>query len=260
MYDILMVNPGVTLPTRGRPTSVKHVHPFKRGMMLAPSSVLELLRGNHQIHGEAEGVFYSGNNFVFPTPAGLQSFISTLGLGRLDVLRSLTFFYKEGRVGNKPDGLTLMEATLSTLRLLRGLRKLRILVAEPDLTNHHPWTPVPSDMDWTECYPAQLEGASFLFEFRNLDDFQVFGPHTVRRQEHTGPRYAATVERLDAVFRHFNHGLRLAQKGRIFSELYTNKDWADEERWPALGTETSTCGLTKGCSCGQSSDDEDFLE
>ena len=257
---MLMAIPGITLATRGRPTSVKHIHPYKKGVRLAPPSVLDLLRVNHQIHDEAEGVFYSRNDFVFPTPAGVQSFVSTLGLGRLDVLRSLTFFHKEGQVGNKPDGLTLMEATLSTLRLLRSLRKLHILVAEPDLPRGRLWTPVPSNMDCTECYPAQLDGASYLFKFRNLDDFQVFGPHTVRRQDHSGPRFAAAIKQLDAVFRHFNHGLRLAQKGQIFPELYTMKHWADMGDWPALGTESFTCGLTKGCSCGQNSDGGDLLE
>ena len=65
----------------------------------------------------------------------------------------------------------------------------------------------------------------------------------------------AGVKRLDAIFRHFNYGLRLAQKGRVVSELYTNEDWADEEDWPALETETSICGLSRGCLCGQSSDE-----
>lgn len=257
---MLMAIPGITIPTRGRPTSVERIHPYKRGIQLAPPSVLGLLPVNHQVHDEAEGVFYSRNDFVLPTPAGVQSFVSTLGLGRLDVLRSLTFFHKEGQVGTKLDGLTLMEATLSTLRFLRSLRKLHILVAEPDLPRHALWKPVPRNMDCTECYPAQLDGASYLFKFRNLDDFQVFGPHTVRRQEHIGGEFVAGLERLDAVFRHFNHGLGLAQKGQIFSELYKNKHWADEEDWPALGTVISTCGLTKGCSCGQNSDDGDLSE
>ena len=255
VYDMLMANPGVTFPDRGRPTSVKHLHHSKRSVVLAPSSVLDFLCVSRQVHDEAEGVFYSRNDLVFTTPAGLQSFISTLGPRRLDALRSLTFFYKESRVGNKADGLPLMEATLSILRFLRGLRKLHILVPEPE-PPHGRWKPVPHDLDWTQCHPAQLEGASYLFKFRNLEDLQVFGPHSVRRQDHTGEDVVAGVKELDAIFRHFNHGLRLAQEGRIFSELYMNESWADRGRWPALGTETSICGPRNGCLCGMSSDDD----
>jgi hypothetical protein len=222
--------------------------------VLAPPSVLDLLCVNHQIHNEAEGVFYNRNDFVFPTPAGLQSFVSTLGFRRLDALRSLTLFYKEGRVGNKPDGLPLMEATLSTLRFLRGLRKLHVLVTEPETSRHLPWSPNLGNIDCAECNPARLDGAGYLFKFRNLEDLQVFGPHTVRRQEHTGVNAVTAVKRLDAVFRHFNHGLQLAQKGQVFSELCTDQNWVEKREWPALGTETSICGLRKGCLCGQSSD------
>jgi hypothetical protein len=62
--------------------------------------------------------------------------------------------------------------------------------------------------------------------------------------------------RLDAIFEHFNHGLRLAQQGQIYPELYTNRHWAQEEKWPALGTQYATCGLSAGCLYGKTTDGE----
>jgi hypothetical protein len=260
VYEMLMANRGVTFPTRGRPTSIQYLHHAKRSIVLASPSVLDLLCVNRHVHDEAEGVFYSRNDFVFTTPAGVQSFVSTLGMRRLDALRSLTFFYKEGRVGNKPDGLTLMESTLSTVRLLRGLRKLHVLVPEPEMRGNRYWTPALQNSDDEECCPPELDGASYMFKFRNLEDIQVLGPHTVKEQDHTGVDDVEGFKRLDAIFRHFNHGLRLAQKGQVFSELYSDKAWTNKRDWPALGTEISTCGPRKGCLCGQSSDNGDPAE
>lgn len=216
--------------------------------MTAPNSVLDILCVNRQVKDEAEGIFYRQNDLVFQSPARLQTFLSTLGMRRLGALRSLTFFYNESQVKTATYRLDFMEATISTLRLLRGLRKLRVLIKQPS----YQWKPVLTSLGYAECHPARLDGLDALFKFRDLEDLQVLGPHTVNMLCHTGLRVVGGVKRLDAIFRHFNHGLRLAQKGQIFPELYLNKDWADEETWPALGTETSLCGRTKGCSCEQS--------
>lgn len=110
VYELLMANAGVTFPKKSRPTSVVHVHPSQKKTASVPHSALDLLCVNHQVRYEAEGVLYSRNDLVFRTPASLQKFISTLGWRRIDALRSLTFFYKDGQVG---DSLTHMEATLS---------------------------------------------------------------------------------------------------------------------------------------------------
>lgn len=256
MYDLLLGNVGVTFPNKGLPTSIEHVQYSRRSKVTAPHSVLDLLGVNRQIHDEAEGIFYRQNDLVFRSPARLQTFISTLGNRRLDALRSLTFFYTESQAKTTTYRLDFMESTISTLRLLRGLRKLHLLIKQP---SYH-WKAVLTDLDHAECHPARLDGISGLFKFRNLEDLQVLGPHTVNRKRYNEMSVVAGVKRLDGIFRHFNQGLRLAQKGQIFSELYTNKDWADKESWPALGTETSTCGRMKGCSCGQSGDDEKSVE
>jgi hypothetical protein len=55
-------------------------------------------------------------------------FISTPGVQRADALRNVTLLYEDGPVGSKTERLTLMQSTLSSLRFLRGLRKLHILV------------------------------------------------------------------------------------------------------------------------------------
>jgi hypothetical protein len=174
-------------------------------------------------------------------------FISTPGVQRADALRNVTLLYEDGPVGSKTERLTLMQSTLSSLRFLRGLRKLHILV--------------PHSYFWDRSSPTRMEGVEYLFKFRKLEDVQVLGPHTGRRQDPTGPAaVVACAKRLDVIFRHFNYGLQLAQEGQVVSELYTNEVWADKEEWPALGTETSSCGRTKGCSCGQSSNGEERLE
>lgn len=247
---------GVTFPDKCHPTSVERAHHSRRSKVTAPHSVLDILCVNRQIHDEADGIFYRQNDLVFQSPARLQTFISTLGMRRLDALRSLNFFYTESQARTATYRLDFMEATITTLRLLQGLRKVHVFIKQP----RYSWTPVLEDLGHAECHPARIDGINALFKFRNLEDLQVLGPHTVNGQLHTGVRVVEGVKRLDAVFRHFNHGLRLAQKGHIFSELYKNKDWADEEYWPALGTETSTYGLSKGCSCEKSSDDDESGE
>jgi hypothetical protein len=65
------------------------------------------------------------------------------------------------------------------------------------------------------------------------------------------------LRQVDAVFKHFNHGLRLAQQGQVISELYTNIDWDREEEWPALGTKMSVCGPERGCLCVPDSDEDE---
>lgn len=65
------------------------------------------------------------------------------------------------------------------------------------------------------------------------------------------------LEQVDAAFKHFNHGLCLAQRGQIISELYANEDWDVEEVWPALGTTMSVCGSEKGCFCASGIDDDE---
>ena len=254
-----MTSSGATFLEKGRPTSVECLPSSKRSRAIAPHSVLDLLCVNRQIHDEAETVFYRQNDLVFPSPARLQNVISSLGLRRIDALRSLTIVYKGAQVGFPTDGFTLMETTLSTLRFFRGLRKLHVLITEP-YNRGRGWSPHLYELNHNECHPARLDGASYLFKLRNLDDLQVFGPHTKKNRHDDDPNSVEGVRRLDARFRHFNHGLRLAQKGQIFTELYTNKDWADKRIWPALGTATSICGTSKGCSCGQSSDDGDLSE
>jgi hypothetical protein len=249
---MLLGNVGVTFPDKSHPI----LFGSRRSKITEPHSVLELLCVSRQIHDEARGIFYSQNDLIFQTPARLQTFISTLGNERLHALRSLTFFYTASQTKISSYRLDFMEATLSTLRLLRGLRKLHVLIKVPG----YYWKPVLTDLDHAECHPARLDGIDALFKFRNLEDLQVLGPHNVNRQRYSGARLVEGMKRLDAIFRHFNHGLCLAQKGQIFSELYKNKNWADDDEWPVLGTETSTCGLTKGCSCGQSSDGGGVVE
>lgn len=187
---MLMGNVGVVFPDKCVPTSVEHVHHSKRSKVVAPHSVLDILCVNRQIHDEAQGIFYRQNGLVFQSPARLQTFISTLGLRRLDALRSLSFFYTESQAKTATYRLDFMEATISTVRLLRGLRKLHVLIKQP----RYFWTPVLTGLSHAECHPARLDGLDALFKFRNLEDLQVLGPHTVNRLHHTGVKYAAGIQ------------------------------------------------------------------
>ena len=213
MYDLLMTKSGATFPDKGRPTSIECVRSSRRSGAVAPNSALDLVCVSRQMHDEADTIFYRQNNLVFPSFVRLQNFISTLGLRRIDALRSLTFVYKESQVGIPSDGFTLMESTFSTLRLLRGLRKLHILTTAPNNSRRY-WSPVLGELNNKECHPARLDGASHLFKFRNLEDLRLFGPHTERKENNISVEAVKGVKRLDAIFRHFNHGLQLAQEAR----------------------------------------------
>jgi hypothetical protein len=99
--------------------------------------------------------------------------------------------------------------------------------------------------------------AKTLFSFRDLTDIKVFGPQAAAKWTRRGGQHDPSVlSRLKAIFRHFNHGLRLAQRDQIFPDLYTNEGWAQEEQWPALGTQHAICGLSAGCLCVETTNGE----
>jgi len=105
--------------------------------------------------------------------------------------------------------------------------------------------------------PPLISGAKALFSFRNLAELRIHSPYPARHYREDGPEVTAALKQVDAAFRHFNHGLRLARMGQIFHELYTNVDWDNEEEWPSLGTRYSTCGYEEGCLCVPDSDDDE---
>lgn len=247
---------GTMFPRDGDPTSITSLHYRKRASVPVPRSALSILLVNHQTNKEAYGLFYSHNDLAFATPIRLQAFILSLGHDRLDCLRSLTFFYKKGATS---DGLSFMDTILSTLRLLRGLRKLHILIPWSSFYSRTPEGAF-SVLQESEANPARLSGAKTLFTFRKLNDIKVLGPTTVTEYAKAAPYVVTAVKRSDAIFRHFNYGLRLAQKGRIFHELYSDTNWVNEEAWPALGTQTSVCRSETGCVCGQKGDGEGSSE
>lgn len=250
VYCMFLVNEGATFPRSGDLTSVTSVHHLKRASAQVPNSALDILLVNRLVHREAYPLFYSKNDLAFATPMRLQRFMLSLGHERLGCLRNVTLFHRRGPT---EEGMTSMDTVLCTLRLLTGLRKLHILVPPPfrDFMDIYS---LPEVLRCSEANPAVLAGMKTLFSFRNLTDIRVFGPHAVTKytkkyfQSHLDA--AAALKRLDAIFRHLNHGLRLAQKGQIFTELYTDQNWTTAIVWPALGTETSVCGPEAGCLCG----------
>jgi hypothetical protein len=251
---MLLVYPGATFPFPGEPTSVECARRSNTVFTQASHFALAITCVNRQIQREAYAFFYSQNDLVFAEPVRLQTFLSSLGRKRLNCLRAVTFHYNT----TGTETVNPMESVLSTLSSLRGLRKLHVLLPQPKQTPMGR-TRLTWDMirrRHSHCNPARLAGAQMLFSFCNLTDIQVFGPQSTgeiipRMQDDPVAR-----RRLDAIFEHFNHGLSLAQRGQIYRELYADISWAQKEKWPALGTQHATCGLSAGCLCGKIADDE----
>ena len=182
----------------------------------------------------------------------LQHFIISLGHERLDCIQSMTFFYKKGALAE--GGLTTMDVTLSTLRLLKNLRKLHILIPKPTQVDHPTFhLSVGEILRQPEANPATLPGAKTLFSFRNLTDVKVFPPITVKEYANLSADNTAAIRRMEHAFEHFSYGLRLAQKGRVCHELYDNEDWFEERKWPMLGMQKWACSSVTGCVCRRNS-------
>jgi len=218
-----------------------------------PGSALNILCVNRQINREAYAHFYSQNDLAFATPVSLQTFLFSLGHARLDRLRNLTFFYYNVRQVYQPrDELAPLDLMMSTLRSMRGLRKLHIILQGPSRDRL-----TAREIKYLPAHPPRIPGAKALFSLRNLTDFKIHNPFPAKDYRANGPEVVRALKRVGAAFKHFNYGLRLAQQGQIYYELYTNTNWDNEEVWPALGTKMSVCGSEKGCSCGPDSDDDE---
>jgi hypothetical protein len=209
----------------------------KRATLPVPWSSLAMLCTNRQIHKEAEKIFYHDNELVFPHPNQLWSFISTLGPQRLSRIRSVTLF----------DNIMKPEAwkALIMMHRLPGLRKFHLL----NYFEGNDGIPIPASAGY-ERYPAHL-GYEELFKLRNVTDIAV--RHLQAEDWKSKPRRPSKVaDEVSAVWRHFNHGLQMAQKGMVNKQLYQHSKWYSDELWPVL--DGSDCGVNKGCTCGQSED------
>jgi hypothetical protein len=252
IYKMFLTSSGATFPYPGDPTSIEIMRHSDTAPTHVPHSALAMLCVNRQIQREAHAFFYIQNDLVFANPLRLKSFLLSLGQERLNCLRNVTFHYK--RAGTK-DCSHPMDSVLFALSSLRGLRKLHILL--PGITRKRigPTTFRDDTLRTPHGNPARLAGAKTLFSFRGLTDIKVCGPQAAGQWFGGIHHNPATLSRLDAIFQHFNHGLRLAQRDQIFPDLYTNEAWAQEEQWPALGTQHALCGLSAGCLCGETTDD-----
>lgn len=218
-----------------------------------PQSALNILCTNQQIHKEAMKLFYHENDLVFSAPETLQPFMSSLGDGRLDSLRSVTLFWIDPchRIEG-PSDLKLKD-NIFALRLLSGLRKFHILVE----MKHFGFNPSnkrlkgdPNRVAGVK-FPAPLPGAKDFFMFKNLTDIAC--RHLPA--EDCRP-YVWSAKGLHGAYRHFSHGLLLAQKGPTVSKLFTHETWHEDVLWPVL--DGSTCGVQQGCACGMDEDDSDW--
>lgn len=251
IYKMLLVNPGVTYPTAGMPTSVicasKQMRKAAKKAIPTPRSALTVLRTNRQIHNEAVRIFYRFNHLVFQYPSHLQAFTLSLEKDRLESIASLVLFYKNHNEG----GLHTMEITLRLLHRMRGLKRFHLL-----LENHM----TPKIYGTWRTYlkhgrPAHIRGAAVLFSLRGIEDIKVRDLKLEQRIEQGGedPQTSSTdkstVAHQQGVLKHFNYGLRQAvHNERVVKELYEDESWHLRERFPAL-MEESECGQENGCSC-----------
>lgn len=237
---MLFVHSGVTYPKIGDPTSFaskdRYQRNAKRDHSTFQHSALELLRANRQIYNEAYKLFYHENDLTFSDATHLQSFIFSLGVERLNCLRSVILFCEPD--ANRDDA-SVMSATLASLRLVRSLQKLQILLL--GCTEKSDTTIL--------TQPSLLPGLKMLFTFRGLVDIRIRNlmAEDVLNDREPGDKDHAKDE--TAVYRHLNYGLKLAQKGIVNPELFSDdKEWDLAETWPSL--EGSDCKLEIGCSCG----------
>jgi hypothetical protein len=256
IYSLVLTFPGPTYPISGLPTSVTsqyiQLREEHKQDLPVPGSALGILCTSHQIHQEARKLFYHDNELVFSAPVDLQSFLYTLGSIRLDSLRNVTLFYIDRRKKAKTDSsrvLKLKDAVLS-LRLLPGLRKFHLLIESPWRLRDPGDEENPADMD-KKTYPSYLPCAEGLFKLRNLTDIAC--RHLPAEDWKNNPRSQTEPGKdMSGAYKHFSHGLQLAQKGSVNSKLYTNQKWYKDELWPVL--DGSDCGVRKGCMCGSSED------
>lgn len=103
-----------------------------------------------------------------------------------------------------------------------------------------------------ETTPSEIHGVSILFSLRGLTDVLVRDldledcyPGSALPTHH-GPS-KQDVEHKVQMFKHFNFGLALAQKGVVVEELYEDHSWPYQDDWPTLCN--AECGMIAGCSC-----------
>lgn len=249
IYNLLLVNPGVTYPTADTPTSVisasKHMGKALKDSVPIPYSSLAILETNHQIHNEAVTIFYRSNEMVFKYPSHLQAFTLSLEKDRLESITRLVLFYKDHNEG----GLHTMDITMRLLRRMRGLKKFHLLL-EKHMVQELGWP-----LTYRSGRPAHIRGAATLFTLRDIDDIKIrdldlesrFEREKEKPQPHM-PVYFTTMWQHE-VLKHFNQGLKLAvQQGLVVKELYEDEEWHLEGKFPVLegGVE---CGRFDGCSC-----------
>lgn len=95
-----------------------------------PPTALDLLRANKQVHDEAHKILYQ-NDLVFSSPMEMQDSMCSLGVERLDSLRSLTLFCKhssESANDNEWVNELGLSDTLLVMCHLKGLQKLHLLL------------------------------------------------------------------------------------------------------------------------------------
>ena len=152
-----------------------------------------------------------------------------------------------------PDALTPLDLIVSTLCSLRGLRKLHIILrgSSRDYISARDVRLLPG------VRPQLIPGAKALFSLRNLTSFKIHSPYRAKDYHEYGLDVFGAIKKVEAAFKHFNNGLRFAQSGQLYSELYTNEDWDREVEWPAVGTQNCVCGSEQGCLCAPDSDEDE---
>lgn len=201
---------------------------------------MNILGVNKQIHDEAVSIFYDSNEFVFYYPTQMSAFILSLGRMRQRSIRKLTLQYTNGKAG----GVDLASITFPTLKLLKGLRQLQIVLGAT-LSARIYSQYRPGGNVWTThlCNPCSLPGMKTLFELRNITNIKLRDTLLEDKVAVLGKKYPDGVPansegeafmRLACILDHFNAALADAQKGRVNREILNDGEWHMRDELPVL--------------------------
>ena len=216
-----------------------------RAIPILQHSALSILAANRQIHDEACGIFYHRNTLAFEWTTHLLGFLHSIGPARRTSVRQLKVRYLDVKSG----GMSLVDLTWPLLKNLKGLRKLEITlqgqladkVFSPYWDSSHAYM--------TMANPCLLPGMKILLGLRGITDISVRDETLEERVEAlkkdrdypdfvSGTANACLLKVYQAL-QHFNEALKLAQRGKLRHDAFTDDMWHSRDKFPALEVDES---------------------
>ncbi|KAL1591745.1 hypothetical protein SLS60_011744 [Paraconiothyrium brasiliense] len=128
VYEDVLVQKGAINPSLRIPSSQRYYrHKWRQAPPRLPS-VLESLRVNKRIYGEAVRIYYSHNDFIFYAPTQFLGWHATIGhIQRAALERIGIWCYEHGDGGSVP-APTVFTMVMHQLKTLRNLKKLTLFL------------------------------------------------------------------------------------------------------------------------------------